>query len=67
MVYDFLKEQENLRTYWKNYKSLLRLKYYYFNDGYFDVTTKATLDTVKPKQGAIKYLVNTGQSTYWHY
>jgi hypothetical protein len=33
------------------------VKYYYFNDGYFDVTTSATIDTVQPKR-AIKYLVN---------
>jgi hypothetical protein len=35
----------------KTTKSLLRL-YYYFNDGYFDVTTAAILDTVKPKKSS---------------
>jgi hypothetical protein len=32
----------------KTTKSLL--KYYYFNDGYFDVTTSAALDTVQPRE-----------------
>jgi hypothetical protein len=62
MVYTFFKrtgEPLVLIDSAKTTKSLLRLKYYYFNDGYFDVTTKATLDTVKPKQGK-SYLINTG-------
>ena len=44
----------------KTTKSLLRLKYYYFNDGYFDVATAAILDTIKPKKAAVTYTINTG-------
>ena len=60
-IHDFLKrtgEPPVLMDSSKTTKSLLRLKYYYFNDGYFDVTTSATLDTVQPKRVAVKYLVN---------
>ena len=43
----------------KTTKSLLRLKYYYFNDGFFDVETSVSLDTVMEKKATVKYLVNT--------
>jgi hypothetical protein len=45
-IHDFLKEPPVLMDSAKTTKSLLRLKYYYFNDGYFDVTTSAALDTL---------------------
>jgi outer membrane protein assembly factor BamA len=44
----------------KTTKSLLRLKYFYFNDGYFDVQTSAAIDTLTPKRAAVKYVVTTG-------
>jgi hypothetical protein len=43
----------------KTTKSLLRLKYFYFNDGYFDVQTSAAIDTLTPKRAAVKYVVTT--------
>jgi hypothetical protein len=42
----------------KTTKSLLRLKYFYFNDGYFDVKTSAAIDTLT-LSAAVK-LVTTG-------
>ncbi|MDG2431474.1 BamA/TamA family outer membrane protein [Flavobacterium sp.] len=62
-IHDFLKrtgEPPVIIDSAKTTKSLLRLKYYYFNDGYFDVATKASVDTTSPKRAAVKYLVNTG-------
>jgi outer membrane protein assembly factor BamA len=41
-------------------KSLLRLKYYYFNDGYFGVKTSYNLDSLSPKKAKIKYTITTG-------
>jgi hypothetical protein len=34
----------------KTTKSLLRLKYFIFNDGYFDVKTSAAIDTLSEQQ-----------------
>ena len=61
-IHDFLKrtgEPPVIVDSSKTSKSLLRLKYYYFNDGYFDVTTSATVDTIHPKRATIKYVINT--------
>ncbi|WET04745.1 BamA/TamA family outer membrane protein [Flavobacterium sp. YJ01] len=44
----------------KTKKSLLRLKYYYFNNGYFNVITDYTIDTVGRKRAAINYNITTG-------
>ncbi|MBB4800397.1 outer membrane protein assembly factor BamA [Flavobacterium nitrogenifigens] len=44
----------------KTKKSLLRLKYYYFNNGYFNVLTDYTIDTVGRKRAAINYNITTG-------
>lgn len=41
-------------------KSLLRLKYYYFNNGFFNVKTDYTIDTVGNKRAAINYNITTG-------
>ncbi|NRT16087.1 outer membrane protein assembly factor BamA [Flavobacterium sp. 28A] len=43
----------------KTFKSVTRLKYYYFNKGYFDVTTSYKLDTIKNKKAKISYLIDT--------
>lgn len=44
----------------KTKKSLLRLKYYYFNNGYFNVSTDYSIDSVARKKAKINYLITTG-------
>lgn len=44
----------------KTLKTLQRLKYYYFNNGYFNIQASSTLDSIKPKRGAINYTITTG-------
>ena len=45
----------------KTNKSVLRLKYYYFNDGFFNVKATYKSDTLKAKKATIKYTVTTGK------
>ena len=42
-------------------KSALRLKSYYFNNGFFRAKTRFENDSVAPKKGKIKYFVTTGE------
>ncbi|WP_396158434.1 BamA/TamA family outer membrane protein [Flavobacterium sp.] len=42
-------------------KSLRRLKSYYFNRGYFDVTTKYKIDSIDPKKVKLRYDIVTGK------
>ncbi|MCF6133274.1 translocation and assembly module lipoprotein TamL [Flavobacterium wongokense] len=42
-------------------KSLRRLKSYYFNRGYFDVTTKYKIDSIGPKKVKLKYNIALGK------
>jgi len=42
-------------------KSLRRLKSYYFNRGYFDVTTQYKIDTIDPKKVKLRYDIVTGK------
>jgi outer membrane protein assembly factor BamA len=44
----------------KTKKSLLRLKYYYFNNGYFNVKTDYEIDSVGYKKAKINYNITTG-------
>ncbi len=44
----------------KTKKSLLRLKFYYFNNGYFNVATDYSIDSVARKKAKINYLITTG-------
>lgn len=44
----------------KTKKSLLRLKFYYFNSGYFNVKTDYSIDSVARKKAKINYLITTG-------
>ncbi|MFZ0598964.1 MAG: outer membrane protein assembly factor, partial [Flavobacterium sp.] len=44
----------------KTKKSLLRLKFYYFNNGYFNVATDYSIDSVATKKAKINYLITTG-------
>jgi outer membrane protein assembly factor BamA len=45
----------------KTDKSLLRLKYYYFNNGFFNVKAEDQIDTLSIKKVNIKYLITTGK------
>ncbi len=44
----------------KTKKSLLRLKYYYLNNGFFKVQTDYTIDTIGIKRAKINYNITTG-------
>lgn len=44
----------------KTKKSLLRLKYYYFNNGYFNVKTDYNIDSVGRKKAEVNYNITTG-------
>ncbi|EIA09658.1 BamA/TamA family outer membrane protein [Flavobacterium frigoris] len=44
----------------KTDKSILRLKYYYFNNGFFDVEANNEIDTLSIKRAIVKYAINTG-------
>jgi outer membrane protein assembly factor BamA len=44
----------------KTKKSLLRLKFYYFNNGFFNVSTDYTIDSVARKKAKINYNITTG-------
>lgn len=62
-IHDFLKKTgeapvivDTIRTE----KSISRLKYYYFNNGYFNVKANYKLDTLGKKKAEIKYTITTG-------
>ena len=63
-IHDFLKKTGEppvvIDTIETN-KSALRLKYYYFNDGFFNVKTTYKIDTVSTKKAKIKYTITTGK------
>jgi outer membrane protein assembly factor BamA len=66
-IHDFLKkvgEPPVIIDSAKTEKSVLRLKYYYFNKGYFDIKSKYTLDSSKQKKGKINYDIATGNPYY---
>lgn len=63
-IHDFLKktgEPPVIIDSTKAAKSIVRLKYFYFNDGYFKVKANYKLDSLGPKKGTIKYTINTGK------
>jgi outer membrane protein assembly factor BamA len=45
-------------------KSLLRLKYYYFNNGFFNVNAAYKIDTLSIKKAKIKYAITTGNAYF---
>ncbi|MBP6758016.1 MAG: BamA/TamA family outer membrane protein [Flavobacterium sp.] len=45
-------------------KSISRLKYYYFNNGYFGVKANYKLDSLSTKKAEIKYTINTGNAYF---
>lgn len=44
----------------KTEKSVLRLKYFYFNKGYFDVKTKSAFDSIGLKKARVTYYIEPG-------
>ncbi|KIA82769.1 membrane protein [Flavobacterium sp. AED] len=61
-IHDFLKktgEPPVIIDKTKTDKSILRLKYYYFNNGFFNVKATYTIDTLKTKKAKIKYAITT--------
>ena len=66
-IHDFLKrtgEPPVVLDKEKANKSLLRLKYYYFNNGYFNVNATYGVDTVAIKKAKIKYNITPGNAFY---
>ncbi|RED25350.1 outer membrane protein assembly factor BamA [Flavobacterium cutihirudinis] len=62
-IHDFLKntgEAPVIIDTSKTKKTLLRLKYYYFNNGYFNVKTDYDIDSVGFKKAKINYNITTG-------
>ena len=62
-IHDFLKktgEPPTIIDTAKTNKSILRLKYYYFNNGFFSVKANYKLDSLTPKKAKIKYTITTG-------
>lgn len=62
-IHEFLKKTgeppviiDTLRTK----KSITRLKYYFFNNGFFGVKANYKLDSLKAKKAKIKYTITTG-------
>ena len=45
-------------------KSLLRLKYYYFNNGFFNVDASYKIDTLSIKKDKIKYAITSGNAYF---
>lgn len=45
-------------------KSLLRLKYYYFNNGFFNVNAAYNIDTLAIKKAKIKYAITPGNAYF---
>jgi outer membrane protein assembly factor BamA len=63
-IHDFLKktgEAPVIIEKEKTDKSLLRLKYYYFNNGFFNVKANNEVDTLSIKRAQIKYAITTGK------
>lgn len=63
-IHDFLKktgEPPVILDSTKTEKSILRLKYFYFNNGFFNVNANYKADTIAPKKAKIKYVITTGK------
>jgi outer membrane protein assembly factor BamA len=63
-IHDFFKkigEPPVILDTTKTNKSLLRLNYYYFNNGFFNVNADYNVDTVGSKKAQIKYEISTGK------
>ena len=66
-IHDFLKrtgEPPVIIDKEKADKSLLRLKYYYFNNGFFNVNATYNVDTLAIKKAKIKYAITPGNAYF---
>ncbi len=66
-IHDFLKktgEPPVIIDSAKTDKSIVRLKYFYFNDGYFKVKANYKLESLGLKKAKIKYVVTTGNAYF---
>lgn len=45
-------------------RSLNRLKTYFFQRGYFNATVATTVDTMREKRAAVKYIINLGKASF---
>ena len=64
-IHDFLKktgEAPVIIDSVKTQKSVSRLQYYYFNNGFFDVKVSSEHDTIRTKRGKIKYEIATNKA-----
>lgn len=62
-IHEFLKktgEPPTIIDTAKTSKSIIRLKYYYFINGFFSVKANYKLDSLAPKKAKIKYTLTTG-------
>ena len=63
-IHDFLKktgEPPVIIDSAKTAKSVARLKYYYFNNGFFNIKANNVIDTLSIKKAQVNYLINTGK------
>ncbi|WPR72568.1 BamA/TamA family outer membrane protein [Flavobacterium sp. NG2] len=63
-IHDFLKktgEPPVIIDSTKTEKSASRLKYYYFNNGYFNIKANYNIDSIKPKRAQVRYHITTGK------
>jgi outer membrane protein assembly factor BamA len=63
-IHDFLKKAGEAPVIFdktKTEKSVARLKYFYFNKGFFDVKATFTFDSISSKKGKVKYAVTPGK------
>jgi outer membrane protein assembly factor BamA len=63
-IHDFLKstgEPPVIIDNAKTDKSILRLRYYYFNNGFFNVKATYKVDSLKAKKAKINYVITTGE------
>lgn len=63
-IHDFLKktgERPVIIDDTKTEKTVVRLKYFYFNDGYFNVSASYKKDSLSVKKAKIKYTIITGK------
>lgn len=66
-IHDFLKktgEPPVILVKERADKSLIRLKYYYFNKGFFNVNASYSIDTLPSKKARVAYQINTGKGYY---
>jgi outer membrane protein assembly factor BamA len=63
-IHDFLKKTGEAPVIFdktKTEKSIARLKYFYFNKGFFDVKASYSFDSLSAKKGKVKYAITPGK------